>query len=195
MPRSDEAVRAGAGMSGRVEAERPGVASKRNRSLLVAALGLLAVLLCAGAAGAPYLFKGATLRSEISEQLRATMGLTLTAEGPVRFSLFPQPHVEMLGLHVADQTGTLRVDAQSLRGEVRFLPLLVGRLEIASAALQRPNLRIDLDAGETPANSAIGRALRLSPAPAQGRQRLGIVTLVDGTAVPQEQSAARRYAR
>ena len=179
-------------MSGRTEAGQTGIEAGRLNPLFVAGAVIIAVLLCAGAVAAPYLFKGATLRSEIAAQVRATMGLTLKANGPVRFALFPQPHVEMVDLHVADQSGTLRIDAESLQGEVRFLPLLVGRLEIASAALERPHLSIDLDAGEMPADSAIGRALRVSASgAAPGRQRLGTVTLVDGTAILKSKARAR----
>ncbi len=192
MPRSDEVdlpARApcGAAMSEQADVRRVG-RTMGGPWLALSVATLAAILLCIGLAVAPTLFKGATLRSDIAEQVRATMGLTLTADGPVRFRLFPQPHVEMTDLRLADGSGRLAVEAQSLQGDVRFLPLLVGRLEIGSAWLDHPRLRIDLDAGAMPADSAIGRALHAAqPGPPSG-QRLGTVTLVDGTAILKSKS-------
>ncbi len=178
-------------VSGEVEVGWRERSAGRRRPALVGGALLALLLLCAGLAAAPILFKGASLRSEIAEQVRSTAGLTLTADGPVRFRLFPQPHVEMADLHIIDRTGALRIDATGLEGQVRFLPLLVGRLEIASAALERPHLSIDLDAGPAPADRAVGRALRSdAPRGAPGSQRLGIVTLVDGTAVLKSKARA-----
>lgn len=147
----------------------------------------LAGLVTAGAlialATAPYLFKGASLRSEIAEQVRAMTGLMLKADGPVRFKLLPQPHVEMADLHFTDTSGALTIDAAGLDGEVRFLPLLVGRLEIASATLDHPNLHINLDSRPMPTDSTIGRATKADGAfQPEGTSRLGVVTLVEGTA-------------
>ena len=151
----------------------------------IAALAACAVLLAfVGLAATPYLFKGASLRSEVAEQVRTTTGLMLSVDGPVRFRLMPQPHVEMVDLHFVDGTGTLKVDADTLQGAVRLLPLLVGRLEISSATLDHPRLSIDLDGRPMPPDSTIGRALRANgAAPPAGNQRLGVVTLHDGTAV------------
>jgi AsmA protein len=135
-------------------------------------------------AAAPYLFNGASLRSEIAEQVLSTTGLVLKADGPVQFRLLPQPHVEMADLHFTDRSGALTIDAATLAGDVRFLPLLVGRLEIASATLDHPHLIIDLDRKVIPADSTIGRAIKADGTmPPDGTGRLGVVTLVEGTAV------------
>ena len=64
---------------------------------------------------------------------------------------------------------------------MRLLPLLVGRLELSAATLVRPKLSIDLDGRPMPPDSTLGRALRMSEPP-KTTQRLGIVTLVDGSA-------------
>ncbi len=178
-------------MSERTEARGTGH-SVRDPWLLLSLAALVAILACIGLAAAPTLFKGATLRSDLAEQVRSTTGLTLIADGSVRFRLFPQPHVEMTDLHLADGSGRLAVEAQSLQGNVRFLPLLVGRLEIGSAVLDHPRLRIDLDAGAVPADSAIGRALHAAqPGPTPGNQRLGTVTLVNGTAILKSKTQPR----
>ena len=162
-----------------------GVLPLGRRWLALGALvGAGALLVLVGLSVAPFLFAGASLESEIAEQVRSTTGLMLKVDGAVHFSLLPEPHVAMETLHLADPSGTLAIDADALEGDVRLLPLLVGRLEIATATLDRPRLAIDLDGKPMPADSTIGRALRAGRGlPANGNARLGIVTLVDGTAI------------
>jgi AsmA protein len=154
-----------------------------SRWTLTAVIVCGLIVLAAGLAGAPLLFKDAALQSEIARQLRATTGLALSSAGPGRFVLLPRPHVAMDALHVADPTGTLTIDADALDGDVRLLPLIVGRIELASVTLSRPRLVIDLDGTPIRPDSLIGRAIRAEePSRSDGRQRLGIVTLVDGSA-------------
>ncbi len=156
--------------------------------LKTAALCLLAAVVAVGVAAVPFLFDGATLLSDVSAQVRATTGLVIEAKGRARFVFLPDPHVSLGGLHVRDPSGTLTIDADTLQGEVRLLPLLVGRLELSSATLIRPHLTIDLDGGALPPSSMIGRALHADAAvsgptlQANAGDRLGSVTLVDGTA-------------
>jgi AsmA protein len=167
----------------RARARTPAKARERRGALLagLAALGLIVALIAL--ANAPYLFKATTLQRAISRQVRLTTGLSLSSDGVARFALLPQPHVVMANLHLADPSGTLTIDADAFEGEVRLLPLVVGRLELASATLDHPRLAIDLDGKAMPADSTIGRALRPGAAvQGDGNERLGIVTLVDGTA-------------
>ena len=160
------------------------VATQRRGPLLAAGALLLVLLLATGHAAGPYLFRVATLQSEIATQVRVTTGLTLSTRGSTRFDLLPSPRIKMAEVHVSDPSGSLTIDADALEGEVRLLPLLVGRLELASATLTKPKLVIDLDGRPVPPDSLIGRAMRARPgASLGGDQRLGAITLVDGTAV------------
>ncbi len=159
-------------------------AARPNGAAMVALAFLVVSVVLASAAAAPYLFKGATLDGEVAAQLRATMGLRVLSSDSARFGLLPSPHIEMTRLSLADPDGALAIDAGALDGEVRLLPLIVGRLELASVTLSRPKLTIDLDAGAMPADSAIGRALHgLAATPGDASQRLGSVTLIDASAV------------
>ncbi len=158
-------------------------AARRRGPLLVAGAVLLVLLLAIGHAAGPYLFRVATLQSEIATQVRVTTGLTLATPGRARFDLLPSPRIKMAAVHVSDPSGTLTIDAEAVEGEVRLLPLLVGRLELASATLTKPRLVIDLDGRPVPPDSLIGRAIHShTGVVAGGDQRLGAVTLVDGTA-------------
>lgn len=151
--------------------------------LLTAGAVLLLLLLVIGNAAGPYLFRVATLESEIATQVRATTGLAFATPGRARFDLLPFPCIKMTNVHVSDPSGTLTIDARELRGQVRLLPLLVGRIELASATLITPVLAIDLDGRSVPADSLIGKAIHArTDAGLGGDHRLGAITLVDGTA-------------
>jgi AsmA protein len=167
----------------RARARTPAKARNRRAPLLAGLAGLVMVVVLIVIADAPYLFKAATLQRAISRQVRLTTGLALTSDGAARFALLPQPHVVMANLRLADPSGTLTIDADAFEGEVRILPLVFGRLELASATLEHPRLAIDLAGKAMPADSTIGRALRPGlPVQGDGNERLGIVTLVEGTA-------------
>lgn len=143
---------------------------------------LFVLLLLAVHAGTPYLIKRATLQNEVATQVRTATGLQIATQH-ARFDLLPRPHVTMQGLHVSDPSGTLTIDADTLAGEVRLLPLIVGRIELSAATLVRPRLVIDLDGRPMQPDSTIGRAMHQGEAQASSSpQRLGSVTLVDGTA-------------
>lgn len=169
----------------------------RGRAALLSRWSLPALLafVCVAAilvlnAAAPYLFKGATLESEVAAQLRATAGLEFSAGVSGRFDLLPRPHVVFYKMHVSDPAGTLKVDAEEFDGDVRLLPLIVGRVELTSATLYRPRLAFDLDSRPIRPDSLIGRAIYArEPVASQETQRLGTVTLIDGAATINSRSA------
>jgi len=163
----------------------------RPNGLATAALAflLVATVLATGAT-APYVFKGTTLESEVAAQIRSTTGFRLTSSGRARFSLMPTPHIEMTDLRLARADGAPVLEAALLEGDVRLLPLIVGRLELASVTLTQPKMTIDLDAGPVPADSTIGRALN-GAAQSEAGARLGTVTFIDGTALLKTAALAR----
>lgn len=158
-------------------------AALRRAPILAAGAALVVLLLAIGHAAGPYLFRVATVQSEIATQVRVTTGLILATPSRARFDLLPSPRIKMADVHVSDPSGTLTMDAETLTGEVRLLPLLVGRIELASATLLKPRLVIDLDGRPVPPDSIIGHAIHARAGTSfGGDQRLGAITLVDGTA-------------
>ncbi|MGO9004214.1 MAG: AsmA family protein [Beijerinckiaceae bacterium] len=133
------------------------------------------------------------MNHDIEAQIRRTTGLSTTITGTARFRLLPQPEVEITNVAMSDPSGALRIEAASLTGYLRFLPLLVGRFEIARASLTHPALVIDLDGRPMTPDSAIGRAAEAKSSDrenaASDYTRLGSVDLVDGSARLQSQSA------
>lgn len=141
---------------------------------------LVALLLVAAHAGAPYLFNRATLQSEIDAQVRTTTGLTVASQH-ARFDLLPSPHVTMRGVRVANASGSLRISADRLDGDVRLLPLVVGRIELADVTLVKPHVAIDLDQSLPDPSTVFGQALSFDPQTIRSRrERLGSISLVEG---------------
>ena len=142
---------------------------------------VVAILLVAGAT-APYIFKGTTLEGEVAAQLRETTGLELVSSDDASFGLLPTPHITLTDVVLKRPDGALTIATGTLDGAVRLLPMIVGRIELASATLTRPKLTIDLDAGGMMPDSTIGRALHGLAPSTSGDSRLGTVALVDGSA-------------
>jgi AsmA protein len=158
---------------------------KRLSRILFVLIGI-ALLVAIAAAAAPWAFSNAALRNEVASQIRRMTGLATLAQGHAVFVVLPQPHVSIDDVSFTDPTGALRIDAHYLKGYVRLAALLTGRIEISSATLGQPDMRIDLDGRPMPPDSVIGRAADAAPATPEAASadeaRLGAVTLVDGRA-------------
>src|SRR5690242_6877145 len=105
------------------------------------------------------------LRQAVEAQIRAVTGLDLTVRGPIDVSVFPGSYVSFhdVGLKgSADNEPALRVDV--LTANLRLLPLLLQRFQIADVMMLRPQIRVKLQAdGEsnwTPFIQTIARTMK-----------------------------------
>ncbi len=164
----------------------PSPPSRRLLSLIITTFAGLAIVVAIAAAAAPWAYSNAALRNEIAAQIRHVTGLAAISRGRAVFVVLPRPHISIDGVSFADPSGALRIDARYFKGYVRLAPLFAGRIEIASATLDQPDMHIDLDGRPMPPDSVIGRAADAAPATAEAASadaaRLGAVTLVDGRA-------------
>lgn len=103
-----------------------------RRVVLLIALMSLAIL---GAAAAPWTFSGTGLSSAVSEHLKARYGFDLKVEGRSTFAILPTPRVKLENVKLMAPNRAVTVDGGTLRGELRILPLILGRLEISEIAL------------------------------------------------------------
>jgi AsmA protein len=111
-------------------------------------LGIAAgVVIAAGAAGlwgAPRLIPADGAREAVTAQIRAVTGIEPTVHGRVEVSLFPSGTVRLGNVVLGDgQTPPLAAD--QIIAHVRFLPLLLGRIEIADIVLDRPHIAVKID--------------------------------------------------
>ncbi len=158
----------------------------RRLSRMIWVLALIVMVIALGTVTVPWTFSTAALRDEVAAQIRQATGLFTLSQGRAVFAVLPQPHIKIDQISFGDPSGALRISADYFKGNLRILPLFVGRLEIASATLLKPSLVIDLDENPMPPDSAIGRAAEAKSetveAAAADTARLGIVSLVNGTA-------------
>ena len=150
-------------------------------------VGLLLAVVGLGAAIAPWTVSRTALREEIATQLRSSLGLFVFIEGPSTFSLLPSPHVRLGRVNFVEPQAALVIKTENLTGQLRWLPLLTGRLELQRAELLRPQLTIDIDGKPMTKAGAVVRAADAKPATPEAvkadRARLGVVSFIDGSAV------------
>lgn len=122
---------------------------KLLRRLLIVVVLLLAVLVAA-AALLPRLVDSDVLRSMLIVAVRNHTGRELTVEGDIRFALLPRPALVLPHLSLADAADFGPEPFASMDGarlNLRLWPLLWRRLEVASIRIDRPQLRLKVDAG------------------------------------------------
>ncbi|MCG7394463.1 hypothetical protein MHY87_16280 [Microvirga sp. ACRRW] len=92
------------------------------------ALIALAVL---GAAAAPWTLRENGLSSALSDHMKERYGLDLTVEGRSTFAVLPIPRVKFENVSLRFPEQALKAEGGTLRGEIRVLPLLFGRVELS----------------------------------------------------------------
>jgi AsmA protein len=104
------------------------------------------------------------LRQAVETQIRAVTGLDLTVNGSIDVSVFPGSYVSFhdVGLKGGTEDQALRVDV--LTANLRLLPLLLQRFEIADVMMLRPRIHVKREAsGEsnwTPFIQTIARTMK-----------------------------------
>lgn len=104
-------------------------------SLLGAVLAILLVL--------SLVIPADSVRDAVKAQIRAVTGLDPVLRGDVSVSLFPTGSVRFKDVSLGDnRTGAPALSAEQLLVRLRFLPFMMGRIEIADVTLVRPTIMI-----------------------------------------------------
>ncbi len=139
-----------------------------------------------GAAAAPWTLSGEALRRELAEQVLQTTGLRASAEGKATFAILPRPRIKLENVIISDENGALVINSGVLKGDLRILPLIGGRMELASVLLVSPEITYDHAGAPLSRQGAIARASETLPATPEAagadQARLGTISIVDGTA-------------
>lgn len=154
---------------------------------LVLSVGLILVLLFGVVLALPLIVSSQMVRQEVASQISELTGRPVALRGDQALQMFPSPSVELSDIVVEGNlpgAENALVVAERLRGDVRLLPLLFGRIELSEFVLTRPTIRfIRLAGGE--ANWALdGSSLLAALEPSRegsGGLQLGTFSLVDGT--------------
>ena len=108
-----------------------------RRVVFLIALLALAVF---GAATAPWTLTGSGLSAAVADHMKSRYGLEFTSEGRSTFALLPVPRVKLERMTLRTPDGALKADGGILRGELKLLPLLVGRIELAEVTLSETRI-------------------------------------------------------
>ena len=133
---------------------------KRLGTPIAALLGLSLIGLIASS----WLINRDSLRQAVEAQIHAVTGLDLTVKGSIEISVFPGSYVSFhdVGLKGVSDAPALRVDV--LTANLRLLPLLLQRFEIADVMMLRPQIHVSRSAdGEsnwTPFIQTIARTMK-----------------------------------
>ncbi len=155
-----------------------------GRRLLLGSAIALCAMIGAAAALASWLYSPAATLAAVTRQINDATGLYVAARGGPRLSLTPRPQLVMTGVAFADRNKALRIEADELRGNLRLLPLLAGRLKLDSLTVTRPRAQVDLDQASIDAPGAATRAAAAQPGSVAAQKAddypLGVVHVVDG---------------
>ena len=151
----------------------------RRLAMPVAALfGLVVVALIASS----WLLNRDALRKAVEAQIRAVTGLDLVVKGDTDISLFPGSYVSFhdVGLRggaAADPALTVDV----LTANLRLLPLLLQRFEIADVMMLRPRIRVVRDInGESNWTPFVGTITRTMKPGAENQLSFSEIRIQDG---------------
>jgi AsmA protein len=121
---------------------------KSIRGLKRLGFGLAAVAAAgiATLAAVPLFVPADVVRDSVQSELRTVTGLDLTLRGDVVVSLFPIGSVRFSDVTLSSNRASQpALVAERLRAHLRFLPLLLGRIEVADVALIHPRILVDID--------------------------------------------------
>jgi AsmA protein len=133
---------------------------KRLGTPIAALLGLVVI----GLITSSWLVNRDTLREAVEAQIHAVTGLDLTVKGAIDISVFPGSYVSFhdVGLKGGTDDPALRVDV--LTANLRLLPLLLQRFEIADVMMLRPQIHVvrtpDGESNWTPFIQTIARTMK-----------------------------------
>ena len=108
-----------------------------RRFVFLIALIALAVL---GTAASPWTLPGGGLSAELTQHVKDRYGLDLTVRGRSTFAVLPIPRVKFENVTLRFPNEALRAEGGTLRGELRVLPLLFGRIELSDFDLSETKL-------------------------------------------------------
>lgn len=115
------------------------------KRLVILVAGVIAAGIVALSAGS-FLISADVARDAVKAQIRAVTGLDPVLRGPVEVSLFPSGTVSLADVVLGEDQGQASpLVAERLVAHLRFLPLLIGRIEIADIALDHPHIAVQID--------------------------------------------------
>ena len=114
----------------------------------------MALLALVGAAAKPWPLSSSATRLEIARQITLATGFSADEPAGAAIRLLPRPMIRLESFAARAPDGAMSIAARSLRADLRILPLIAGRLELADATFVAPRIDIDLDRVVAPARTS-----------------------------------------
>jgi AsmA protein len=136
-----------------------------------------------GLVATSWLIDREALRQAVETQIRTVTGLDLVVKGSIEVSVFPGSYVSFhdVGLKGGGMTDSA-LDVDVLTANLRLLPLLLQRFEIADVMMLRPHIRVireaDGESNWTPFIDAIARTMKPD---AENQLSFSEIRIQDGT--------------
>jgi AsmA protein len=152
-------------------------------------IGLAVIALVAAGFGAllvlSLVIPAETVREQVKAQIFAVTGLAPVVSGEVSVSLFPTGSVRFHDVSLGDsRTGTSALTADEVAVRLRFLPFLIGRIEIKDVTLVRPIIRVVFEPGGRSNWAGHVETLARALQPTPGRMAsFTEIRIADGTVV------------
>jgi AsmA protein len=128
------------------------------------------------------------VRQEAINEIRAVTGLNPMLRGKATVSLFPSGTVSFADVALGDAKHPA-LTAERLTARLRFFPLLIGRVEIADVALEKPTIAVDMEPNGQSNWSGLVQALaRSQKASPQRIAAFSEIRINQGTVVVRERS-------
>ncbi|HZR76517.1 AsmA family protein [Bradyrhizobium sp.] len=156
--------------------------AQRTRRLVtpvVVLIGLAALALV----GSSWLLNRDALRAAVEAQIRAVTGLDLVVKGNTDISLFPGSYVSFhdVGLRGSGANTDPALSVDVLTANLRLLPLLLQRFEIADVMMLRPRIRVVRDiTGDSNWTPFIGTITRTMKPGADNQISFSEIRIQDG---------------
>lgn len=143
---------------------------------------LIILVTLVGVAAVPWTVATAPLARALTAQIAPLNGLSVEPRGAASISLLPLPVVRLEDVVIRSADDRVHAQAMHLKGEIRLLPLLGGRIEVSDVVLEKASLRVALGARRFESwgqiFGTVGNAMSvLADAPAT----IGRVTLLDSS--------------
>ncbi|MCP9627248.1 AsmA family protein [Rhodopseudomonas palustris] len=136
------------------------------KRLGISVAALIAIIVI-GALVLSLLIDRGAMRQAVESQLRAATGLDLAVDGDIDVSVFPRSYVTFKSVRLkgnGDGGPDSALSVETLTANLRLLPLLLRRFEIADIALIQPTIRVvrDADGGSnwTPFIKSLTRTMK-----------------------------------
>src|SRR6202011_3106794 len=153
------------------------------KRLAVPIAALLGVAMI-GLIGTSWFLNRDALRQAVEAQIRAVTGLDLVVKGAIDVSVFPGSYVSFhdVGLKGGGDAADPALSVDVLTANLRLLPLLLQRFEIADVIMLRPHIRVVREAdGESNWTPFIQTIARTMTPGAENQVSFSEIRIQDGT--------------